>query len=249
MTAQAVRCPDAISYGHRSVDRRRRPCRLDSGHCPRSARDTLHADRKKGGAGIPAEDGAVQRPHDGDLSADGSRRQGSCGGARSPRPDGRLHNAGAQSACAPSVEIPFGRRGTNRDRRLRRWLDAARALPADFPIHARAAAEGRMRSPPGDQRSIRLRVRFAVAASRQRDSDRANEWGKPSDPRAVHRRVRRRRQRGAQAAGDSAAGRRGPAAPVSGALLQSHALRQDPDRRRARDRGATTTSPTASRRS
>ena len=49
--------------------------------------------------------------------------------------------------------------------------------------------------------------------------------------------------------GRSAPGRRGPAAPVSGALLQPHALRQDPDRRRAQGEAAITTSPTASRRS
>ena len=42
-----------------------------------------------------------------------------------------------------------------------RRLDAARAVPAHFPVHARAAAESRMRSDSGDHRAIRLRVRLA----------------------------------------------------------------------------------------
>ena len=36
-----------------------------------TTRGALHARREKGGAGIPAEDGAVQRPDDGDLPPDG----------------------------------------------------------------------------------------------------------------------------------------------------------------------------------
>ena len=122
---------------------------------------------------------------------------------------------------------------------------AARALSADFAIHARAAAEIGGRDAAERHGALRLRVPV-VHAGRQL-GDRRGQRGRQDidDHRAIPRRLRRRHQQCAQAARHQARRRRQHPAASPGAVP----LRRPVRAHRRSARAATITSPTSNRRS
>ena len=73
------------------------------------------ADRAEGGAAVPAQDGAVQRPHHGNLPpAWGIARANPRRRSAARRADGRVHRYFAGRAAAAAPALPFGRAGAGR---------------------------------------------------------------------------------------------------------------------------------------
>ena len=100
----------------------------------------MHADREEGQAGLSAEDGAGQRAHHGNLPAHGAGQEHP---RRRPAPrysDGRLRRAGPDAAAVAAAALSLGGGGRGRHPRDQRRHGAARTLPADLAVHARAAA-------------------------------------------------------------------------------------------------------------
>src|SRR5690242_17743987 len=89
-----------LSHGYAGTHRRRGTYGSDARGRSWSPRRALHGDRAEAGSTIPTQDGALQRPHAGDLPAYGDRR--SDPRRRAPRrlPDGRVHRVVAGGAAA-----------------------------------------------------------------------------------------------------------------------------------------------------
>src|SRR5438034_1340099 len=130
--------------GYRGLDRRRRAGRTDARHRPRPERRALHADRAQGSAAIPPQDGALQRPHDGNLPAHGARREDPRCRAGPQRADGCLRDPGDEraAAAAPAVsigsrvrhELGIGLRGEGNLLQLRQALYSCSDLYERIPI-------------------------------------------------------------------------------------------------------------------
>ncbi len=121
----------------------------------------------------------------------------------------------------PSVED--GAKECARDQRRHH---AARTLSADLAIHARAAVEIHCRDHSGDRRALRLRIRVAQAGRRGRDragEDVERRYG--GDSREISRRLRRRRERGAQGARHRALRRGQSARAPPGAVQMRRTVR------------------------
>src|SRR4030088_1466407 len=127
--------------GYTGFDRRRRTGGTDARRRSGQAGHPLRPARDQGSARVPAQDGALQRPHHGALPPHGHRRAGARGRPAARRPDGRVHRLSAVRAAALATALSVGRAGAGRDRGHGRRLAAARALPADLAIHAGAAAQ------------------------------------------------------------------------------------------------------------
>ncbi len=147
-------------HGRAGCHRRRRPDRPHPRHRPRPARGALHGAGAEAGASVPAQDGALQRAHHGDLPAHGHRRAHPRGRAAGALPDGRVHRALARRAAALPPALPLRRRLSRADRRLQRREPAARALPAHLPVHPRAGAQVRRRVASHRKPALRLHVRL-----------------------------------------------------------------------------------------
>src|SRR5216117_1454138 len=167
--------------GYRGLDRRRRAGRTDARHRSRPERRALHADRAQGSAAIPPQDGALQRPHDGNLPAHGARREDPRCRAGPQRADGCLRDPGDEPAAAAAPAVSIGSRGAARDRRLHRRLDAARAVSAHFPVHPGAPAQVRGAGPARRDGALRLRIPVARAGR-----DRRNGAGPVASLRAAY---------------------------------------------------------------
>ena len=171
-------------------------------------------------------------------------------GLRPDCPDGRLCRSRAQRAAAPAPRLSVRCAGASRHPRDQRRQPAARTLPAHLAIHARAAVEIGGRDDPGRQRPFRLRVPVAAAGRRGRHRARAHARRRHAGlARRLSRRLRRRRQPGAQGTRHQAVRRRQSAGVAPGALSLRRSVRQAADRQRARPRAAIITSPTTRRRS
>src|SRR5712671_381268 len=127
--------------GYTSFDRRRGTGGTDARRRSGQAGYPLRPAGDQGGARLPAQDGALQRPHHGALPPDGHCRARARGRPAARRPDGRVHRLFAGRAAAAAASLSVGRAGAGRDRGHGRRLAAARALPAYFAIHPGAAAQ------------------------------------------------------------------------------------------------------------
>ena len=135
------------------LDRRRGTGGADARRRARPARRALHADRAQGGAAVPAEDGALQRAHHGNLPPHGARGESARRRPARRRADGRVHRARAQPAAATALAVSVGEGSAARDRCVQRRHHAARALPAHLAVHAGAGRpHARRRARPGGVR-------------------------------------------------------------------------------------------------
>ena len=188
----------------------------------RPARRPLHPDREEGRPGVPAEDGTVQRPDDGDLPADGAGETRSA--PRALPADVPMDVYVALAMNEPPLlrlQVPVG--GGSAGREIAACNDGSMPLEP-YQLISQYTLEPLLKAEA--ERLPCVTVRYGCEfVSLQQDAEGATATvrdaaGRTSDdPRAVHRRMRRRRQRGPQAARDPAARRRGPPAALPGALL------------------------------
>ncbi len=187
-------------YGRTGSHRRSGPHRLDARHRPRAARRARAGDRAEGCSAIPPEDGALQRPHHGDLPAHGHRGGGSRRRAPRALPHGHLRRVVAGRAGAGAPRASVRGRGKGADRQIRGRKPAARALSAHLAIYARAAAEIDRGDVAERHRALRMRARV-IRAGWQFGHCAGQEQRRRfvHAARRLYGRLRRRRQPGAPA--------------------------------------------------
>ena len=223
----------------------RRSRRSDAGHRTRPAGSVLRARGAPGRAGAAAQDGALQRAHDGELPAAGHRRRDPRGRTRRGHPDGRLHLRGiGDRAAAGPPPLPLGRAAEGEHPRHQRRIAAAGALPADLPVHARAAAAPDRGAHAGRGRPLRPRAdRLHRGRRRRHRPSPGRGAASASCARPTSSGATAARARSARSSGSSSPASRGSscARRCSAATTSSSASRSA--------RAATTTSPTTATRS
>ena len=240
-----------LADGHRRPDRRRRTGRAHARRRPRPARRALHADRdeRRRRNSCRRWSAATRAPWR-SSAAWGWRRRCAPPACRADVPMDVYIALRAERAAAAALAVSVGGRGAAEIAACNDGIDAARAVPAHLAVHARAAAQVRGRDSfpcvtcATAANSCRCRRMPTSVTARCTATD-----GGSADPRAISRRLRRRRQRGAPAARHRAARRGATSCGCCQALYHCADLFDASRSAAGRARAVTTTSPTSNRRS